>query len=105
MEPGYGEPYPHKRPLNVLGLNEVPRVDVDGGGRRKAGQRSAEETEKERPQWDRKKSRREGCPRSQTGGHFSKKGMMGSGCQTQLPRRIKVSLSPGHWVWQPKADS
>ena len=41
--------HPHKRPLNVLGLNEVPRVDVDGGGRRKSrtGQRSAKETEKE----------------------------------------------------------
>lgn len=41
--------HPHKRPLSVLGLHKVPRVDVDGGGRkrRRAGQRSAEETEKE----------------------------------------------------------
>lgn len=58
---------PHKRPLNVLGLNEVPKVDVDGVGRRRsrAGQRSGKETKREWPQWDRKKSRREGCPRSQ----------------------------------------
>lgn len=62
------ESHPRKRPLNVRGLNEVPRVDVGGGDRRRkrAGQRSAEETKKEWPRWDRKTSRREGCPRSQT---------------------------------------
>lgn len=80
--------HPHKRPLNVLGLNEVPRVDVDGGGRRKSrtGQRSAKETEKEVGQ---EEIQERGVAQRPNSGHFIEKGMMGSVCQMLLPSRIR----------------
>lgn len=86
MEAGYRS-YPCKRPLNVRGLNAVPRVDVSGGGRReKEGRTEVCRGDQEGMATVGQEDIPErGVSPKPNGGHFNKKGMMGSVCQMRLP--------------------